>query len=244
MNILIPMAGLGSRFSKSHPNQIKPLIDVCGKPMIQRVIDNLNQSEDITFVIITLESIGKNPEFVKVLESIKIKYKLIFIDRPTQGPACTCLLAKQEINNDLPLIVINCDQLIMDFKLEYLLKFSKLNDADGVIGVFHSNSNKNSYVKLGEDLRIQEVKEKIVISNIATNGLHFWNKGKDFVKSAEEMIQRDDRYSNEFYVAPSYNYMIKNGKKIIPFYYNLHYPIGIPEDLNYFEKNVYESFKN
>jgi dTDP-glucose pyrophosphorylase len=240
MNILIPMAGLGTRFSSSHPDKIKPLIEVCGEPMIQKVLKNLNQQEDINFIIITLKIISENQEFIKILKNLNIKYTLINIDEKTDGPACTCLLAKEYIKDE-PLIIVNCDQIILDFNLKNLLNFSKLNDADGVIGVFHSNSRKNSYVKLGEDLTIQEVREKIVISNIATNGLHFWKNGNDFIKSAEEMISKDDRYSNEFYVAPSYNYMIKNGKKILPYYYNLHYPIGIPEDLIYFEKYIYEN---
>lgn len=244
INILIPMAGLGSRFNKSHPGELKPLIDVCGQTMFERVILNLKQSNNITFIIVACKQTGSDANFLNILRKLKIKFKIILIDKVTQGPAATCLLAKKYINNDAPLIIINCDQIIIDFNLNNLLKFANLNNADGVIGAFHSNSNKNSYIKLGEDLRIQEIKEKIVISNIATNGVHLWTKGEDFVISALEMIEHNDRYSNEFYVAPTYNYLIKKGKKIIPFYYNLHYPIGTPEDLNFFTENVYENFKN
>ena len=244
VNILIPMGGLGSRFSKSHPGQLKPLIDVCGKTMLERVINNFNQLKDITFIIVTSKIIGVNANFVKILKKSNLKYRIILIDNLTQGPACTCLLAKQYIKNNDPLIITNCDQIIMDFNLNFLTKFADLNGADGVIGTFHSNSNKNSYVKLGEDLRIQEIKEKIVISNIATNGLHFWAKGNDFVRSALQMISLNDKYSNEFYVAPTYNYLIKEGKKILPYYYNLHFPIGVPEDLNFFTEKVYENFKD
>jgi len=244
MNILLPMGGLGSRFSTSHPGQLKPLINVCGKSMITRVISNLNQSKNIKFIIVMLKKDFLHKEFQEIFDNLNIQYELILIDKPTEGPACTCLLAKKYINNDEPLVIVNCDQIIFDLNLKHLIQFLKLNEADGVIGVFHSNSNKNSYIKLGEDLRIQEVKEKIVISNIASNGLHLWSKGSYFVKSAEEMIQKNDRYSNEFYVAPTYNYLIKDGKKIIPYYFNLHYPIGTPEDLSYFEKIVYESCKD
>lgn len=244
MNVVIPMAGLGARFEKTHPNQLKPLIDVLGKPMIQRVIENINDIKNLHFIIITLKCIGEDNIFKNILNKLNINYSLILIEKVTNGPAETCLLAKTIINNDDPLMIINCDQVIADLNIKYLLSFAKLNQADGILGVFHSNSKKNSYIKLGEDLTIQEIKEKIVISNIATNGLHFWAKGKDFVSSSEEMILKDDRYSNEFYVAPSYNYMIKNGKKILPYYYNLHFPIGTPEDLEYFKNNVYESIKD
>ena len=54
------------------------------------------------------------------------------------------------------------------------------------------------------------------------------------------MIEANETYNNEFYIAPSYNYLIKNGKKILPFFYNLHYPIGTPEDLLKYQ----ETFKN
>ena len=74
--------------------------------------------------------------------------------------------------------------------------------------------------------------------------MHFWKHGKDFVSSSEQMISLNDKYSNEFYVAPSYNYLIKEGKKILPFYYNLHFPIGIPEDLMFFEEKIYDYIKH
>jgi NDP-sugar pyrophosphorylase family protein len=168
----------------------------------------------------------------------EINYKVVIAHNKTEGPACSCLLAKELINNDSPLIIVNCDQIILDFNIDNLLKFALYNNADGILGTFHSTSSKNSYIKLGDDLRVQEIKEKIVISNIATNGLHFWKHGKFFVESAEKMIEANDRYSNEFYVAPSYNYLIKQGKTILPYYYNLHYPIGVPEDLNSFIENI------
>jgi len=241
LNILIPMAGLGKRFEKTHPNTPKPFIDIKGKSMLSRVIENLKDNR-ARFIFISQEEIFKNEKFKNIIKNENIEYKTVIAPNKTDGPACSCLLAKDLIDNDDPLIVVNCDQIIIDFNLNNLLKFVDFNNADGVIGVFHSTSSKNSYVKLGDDLRIQEIKEKIVISNIATNGLHFWKSGKFFIKSAEEMLSQNDRYSDEFYVAPSYNYLIKKGKKILPYYYNLHYPIGIPEDLNYFIENIIKNF--
>jgi dTDP-glucose pyrophosphorylase len=244
LNILIPMAGTGSRFSKSHPNQIKPLINIVDRSMIEMALSNLNQLDGINFIIVTTKKIGENQEFINVLKKLNLKYQLILIEELTKGPASTCLLAKEFIDNDDPLIIANCDQYIIDFNLRNLIDFANINSADGVIGVFHSNSKKNSYVKLAEDFTVQEIKEKIVISNIATNGLHFWKHGKDFISSSEQMVSLNDKYSNEFYVAPSYNYLIKEGKKIIPFYYNLHCPIGIPEDLISFEEKIYDYIKH
>jgi hypothetical protein len=61
-------------------------------------------------------------------------------------------------------------------------------------------------------------------------------KGKHFVESAKAMVEAGDTHNQEYYVAPSYNYLIKDGKKILPFFYNLHFPIGTPEDLEFYQE--------
>ena len=138
------------------------------------------------------------------------------------------------------MIIVNCDQIIRDFNISNFLEFVEVNQADGVLGAFISSSKKNSYMKLDANGEVIELKEKIVISNIATNGLHFWKNGLDFISSASEMINNNERYNNEFYIAPTYNYLINRGKKILPYFYNLHMPIGTPEDLKKYE-NIYEN---
>lgn len=226
------MAGRGSRFQDVGYTLPKPLIDVDGQKMIEAVVKNLKPEYDHKFIFVCLKEHFTKYSLNDLFKSITDdKFQVVLLDGVTEGAACTCLLAREYINNDDPLIVVNSDQIILDLDLHHILTFSEVNECDGVVGAFLSNSKKNSYVKLGEDLSVADVKEKIVISNFATNGLHFWSKGTYFVESAEEMIKNNDRYNNEFYVAPTYNYLIKNGKKILPFFFNLHFPIGTPEDL-------------
>jgi choline kinase len=128
------MAGTGSRFSDTHPGELKPLISVCGKPMIERVIENIGTLYNSKFIIVTTHSIGSNAHFKKVLERSNITYEIILINKITEGPACTCLLAKDKINSDEPLIILNCDQIIADFNCKKLIDFAYLYNADGVIG--------------------------------------------------------------------------------------------------------------
>lgn len=237
VNILIPLGGAGRRFSEAGYLQIKPFIDVSGETMIRSVIKNLNH-QDAHFVFVINEEYISPTEFDSHISDMGISYEIFSTPTLTQGPASTVLFASQSINNDLPLIVVNCDQIILDFNLDFILDFARTTGCDGLLGCFLSSSKKNSYVKLDPNGEVCDVKEKIVISNIATNGLHFWKHGKYFVESAEQMIAANDRYNNEFYVAPTYNYMIKSGKKILPFFYNLHFPIGTPEDLDKFLKLV------
>lgn len=222
------MAGRGKRFVDAGHEVPKPLINVLGKPMIQAVVENLQIDGDYIFII--QRQYDDDYNVADLLTQIVPNCTIIQIDGITEGPACTALLAENYINDD-PLIIVNCDQIIEDFNIEHLLKFTKVNKADGVLGAFISTSNKNSYLKLDQDGQVTEIKEKIVISNIATNGLHFWKCGKDFVWSAKEMIKANEKYNNEFYIAPTYNYLIKQNKAILPYFYNLHFPIGTPEDL-------------
>lgn len=231
LNILIPMAGLGSRFQKTHPNQFKPFIDVNGKAMIERVIENNNQLDNSRFIFITRKELPVN-NLEKICTNLNVNYEIISIDYLTEGSACTCLLAEKHINNDMPLVITNCDQITEDLNIQNIIKYSEFNNSDGILGVFNSISDKNSYVKLNSNFEVIEIKEKVVISNIATNGFHFWKHGSFFVNSAKSMIQKNERYNNEFYVAPTYNHLIQNNKKIHPYYFNMHFPIGTPEDLN------------
>ena len=234
INVIIPMAGEGKRFSDIGYTIPKPFIPVNKKPMVQAVVENLDIDGKHIFIIQKKHSVGNSLQtFLKALKPDSV---VIEIDELTEGPASTALLASEYIDNDVPLIIVNCDQMIHDFDVNKLLEFCDKNQADGILGAFISSSKKNSYMKLDPQGEVIEVKEKIVISNTATNGLHFWKHGKDFVSSASEMIKAGERYNNEFYIAPTYNYLIKDGKKILPFFYNLHWPIGVPEDLNKYKE--------
>ena len=234
INVIIPMAGEGKRFSDVGYTIPKPFIPVNKKPMVQSVVENLDIDGKHIFIIQKKHSVGNSLQtFLKALKPDSV---VIEIDELTEGPASTALLASEYIDNDVPLIIVNWDQMIHDFDVNKLLEFCDKNQADGILGAFISSSKKNSYMKLDPQGEVIEVKEKIVISNTATNGLHFWKHGKDFVSSASEMIKAGERYNNEFYIAPTYNYLIKDGKKILPFFYNLHWPIGVPEDLNKYKE--------
>lgn len=235
LNVLIPMAGLGSRFHKSHPNEHKPFIDVLGKPMIERVIQNFNQIKNINFIFVINKNIPIE-KFSNLLNSLNISFDILVLEKITDGPARTCLFVESLINNSNPLFISNCDQIIEDLDIKTFLNFCKKTNCDGALGVFNSNSPKNSYVKLNENFQITNIKEKIVISNIATNGLHFWKHGSDFVQSAKDMISAEEKYNNEFYVAPSFNHLISKNKIILPYYFNMHFPIGTPEDLSKYIK--------
>lgn len=229
------MSGLGSRFQTKGYTDPKPLIKVLDDSMVRTVIKNLD-FPGAYFIFIINEKQITSHDFNLHVSDLLDKFTAITVKEVTCGPACSSLLAEDSILNDTPLIIANCDQVVHDFNYEQLFEFCKTKKADAAIGCFLSTSKKNSYVLTNEFGEVTLAKEKEVISNLATNGIHFWMRGRDFVESAGKMIETGDSFNNEFYVAPSFNYLIKDGKKILPFFYNLHFPIGTPEDLEYYQE--------
>lgn len=230
MQILLPMAGAGSRFYECGYDKPKPLIDVLGKPMIERVIENLGFENDYVFLVQKKHMEEYGEDLIKAFSRAN-SYKIVLIDGLTEGAACTALLGEHEIDPDKPLMIANTDQIMEYDRTEFYDWFYN-SDSDGLIFTFKSLEKKHSYAKLDElDKYVTEVAEKIVISNNATVGVYLWRRARDFFASAKEMIKRDIRTNNEFYICPTYNILIEKGSKIEPYDIRVHHPIGTPEDL-------------
>lgn len=240
INIVIPMAGQGSRFAKAGYEKPKPFIDVAGKPMIVRVLENLAYPDARYILIGRKEHLEKEHALVKQIER---EFNAVFIpiDKLTEGTACTVLYARKYIDNDDPLLIANSDQIV-DMNIAHFIDDCAQRNLDGSILTFidkHSDP-KWSFAKLDEDRLVTEVQEKVVISEYATVGIYLYAKGRDFVDSAIDMIIENDRVNNEFYTCPTYNYAIGEGKKIG--IYNIDFEhmhgIGTPEDLNLYLSKV------
>ena len=231
MQVLIPMAGAGSRFAAAGYTFPKPLIEVNGKPMIQVVVDNLNV--DAHFIFICQKEHYEKYNLQSVLNLIAPGCDIVQVDGLTEGAACTTLLAKELIDNDEPLLMANSDQFVEWNSNECLYAFTA-DSIDGGIVTFQSTHPKWSFAKLGEDGFVSEVAEKNPISDMATVGIYYWKKGSDYVKYAEQMIEKNTRTNNEFYVCPVFNEAIADGKKIRVKNIEKMWGIGTPEDLNYF----------
>ena len=234
LNVLIPMAGAGSRFATAGYTFPKPLIDVEGKPMIQVVVENLNI--DANYIYVVQKSHREKFNLDTLLNLITPNCTIVEVDGVTEGAACTALLAKEFIDNDNPLFFANSDQFVEWDSNEFFYKMNE-NDADGGIPVFHSTHPKWSFAKLDEDGFVTEVQEKNPISDLATIGFYYWKQGSDFVKYSEEMIEQDIRVNGEFYVCPVYNNAIKGGLKVRTFDTPKMWGLGTPEDLKYYLEN-------
>lgn len=231
MNVLIPMAGAGSRFASAGYTFPKPLIEVNGKPMIQVVVENLNV--DAHFIFLVQKEHYEKYNLKQLLNLIAPGCDIIQVDGLTEGAACTTLLAKQLIDNDEPLLMANSDQFVEWNSNECLYAFTA-DGIDGGIVTFKATHPKWSFAKIGDDGFVSEVAEKNPISDNATVGIYYWKKGSDYVKYAEQMIEKNIRTNGEFYVAPTFNEAISEGKKIRVKEIQKMWGLGTPSDLEYF----------
>lgn len=240
INILIPMAGLGSRFAKVGYKKPKPFIDVAGKPMIVRVLENLEYPDAKYILIGRKEHLEQEQDLVSEIKS-KYNVEFIEIDKLTEGTACTVLYARKLINNGLPLLIANSDQII-DLNISDFIDDFRQRDLDGSIITFIDKSldPKWSFAKLDQSEKVLEVKEKEAISEYATVGIYLFKKGSEFVDAAIDMISRNERVNGEFYTCPVYNHLINDGKYIGV--YNIEreamHGIGTPEDLGEYLKLI------
>jgi HAD superfamily hydrolase (TIGR01509 family) len=231
LNVLIPMAGAGSRFEQAGYTFPKPLIEVKGKPMIQVVVENLNL--DANYIYVVQKSHRKKYNLDTLLNLITPGCKIVETEGLTEGAACTALLAKEFIDSDAPLFFANSDQFVEWDSNEFMYKMQE-TDADGGIVTFTAIHPKWSFAKIDDNGLVTEVAEKNPISDIATVGYYYWKNGSDFVKYAEQMIDKNIRVNNEFYVCPVFNQAIEDCKQIRTFNTAGMWGLGTPEDLNYY----------
>ena len=240
LNIVLPMAGRGSRFVDAGYTLPKPLIPIHNVPMIKVVVDNLAPKQEHRFIFIVQQAHIDQYNLTKQLKSYAKNVEIIGINGITEGQVCTALLAKKFFNNDEPLMNANSDQYI-DFDINEYLDAMAYQNLDGMIMTMKSQDPKWSYARTNEYGIVEETAEKKVISPDATVGIFNFAKGSDLVRSAEQMIKDNIRVNNEFYTCPCYNYLIREGKKIgiypIGEEYNGMYGLGIPKDLDFFINN-------
>ena len=239
VNVVVPAAGKGSRFANQGWKKPKPLIDVDGKTMLERVVDNISPSHSKIHLLLNKHHILENP--ISAAKLSEVSDEIIEVTEITEGTACSVLLAKEYYNNNLPMMVANSDQVV-DFDVNDFIEDCFNRDLDGSILVFRDpeKNPKWSFARLDPNGLVEAVAEKIAISDLATVGIYLFSKGSEFILSAEEMIENDDRVNNEFYTCPVYNYMIRKGAKIgiyeIPS--EAMHGIGTPEDLDLYLDSI------
>lgn len=241
VNLLIPMAGAGSRFVQQGFLDPKPLIQVLGKPMVEWATDSFNfleKLENYRFIFVVLH---EHIEKFKIDEILKQQFGkdtvVITATGVLNGQSKSCLLAKPYINNQQKLFIYNCDTYMKSDVWDIIEK----QNPDGVIPCFEATNPSYSYAKVDQHGNVIEVAEKQAISNLATIGMYYFKHGADYVRAAEAQIEKNITYNNEFYVGPCYNEIIAVGKKIKVATVLEKWVIGTPEEMANFVSNYKES---
>lgn len=243
-NIVIPMAGKGSRFVQAGYKDPKPLIRLKdGLPMIRSVIGNVDLNGHYVFLTLQ-EHIDKFnldrklPDMVKDYNQYKnmstAHGTVVPVNVVTEGACCTVLLAQSVLDLEDELLIVNSDQLV-DWDPEHFLEYMNFRKADAGILTFKASETKWSYAK-EENGVVSEVAEKNPISNNATVGIYWFKKAKYFVEGAKQMIEKNIRTNNEFYVCPVFNEVIANKLKVVAYPVKRMHSLGTPEDLEIFLK--------
>ena len=213
LNVVLPIAGRGSRFAEAGYTLPKPLIPVHGVPMIEVVVNNVRPRQAHRFTFVALQEHLDHLGMRETLERIAPGCTIIPVSQVTEGAACTVLLAKAVIDNADPLMLANSDQWV-DIDVNAYLAELERKQADGLIMTMWADHPKWSYVGLDDLGQVTCVVEKQVISNEATVGIYNFRRGCDYVRAAEQMISKNMRLNNELYVAPVYNEILEWGGKI------------------------------
>lgn len=230
LRVAVLMAGKGKRFSEKGYQMPKPLIDVNGKPMIQRVVENINLNASYTFYVLKEHYELYSLKYLLPLICKNNPCRIILVDKVTEGAACTALLDDTLESSDDELLIANSDQLV-EWDGNHFLSYLRNKKADGGIVTFTASDPKWSYVKTTNETNIvTEVVEKQVVSNLATAGLYYFYSARDFVLSVKLMINKNIRTNGEFYLAPSYNELISKWGNVYSYPVPEVHGLGTPED--------------
>lgn len=236
MNILIPMAGRGTRMGQFNSQNVsKPFIEFGGKTMIEHSMESIKLDAKWIFVV---RDVADKARMEDVAKKNGVRHEVIAMETDTEGPAATCLAASNVLDLNEELIIANCDQVI-DWSVDDFLSVAR--NYHGCVVTYFSQRPFNSYAKLNREALVTQIKEKEVISEISLSGIHYWKCGSLFKESCEMMIANEDRAKNgEFYVAPTYNRMIDDGLRVGVFHLSpaQHHPIGTERDLSAYIANV------
>jgi NDP-sugar pyrophosphorylase family protein len=238
IQLVIPMAGLGSRFTAAGFTIPKPLIPVHGVEMYKLVLSNLISSQVARIVLICPRSFGMKRLEPQLTRATSAEVTIVEIEALTSGPASTVNLAKGELNLSEPLVIANSDQYV-DFLVDDFYKTLLGGDYLGAVLTMQDDDPKWSYAEVDSACLIRRVVEKEVISTHATVGIYGFSVARDFFEAYDSMTEADFRVNGEFYVAPSYEFSPKfqsPGAKAIDLgpVGSVMYGLGIPKDLETF----------
>jgi dTDP-glucose pyrophosphorylase len=241
--ILVLMAGSGSRVKSLGQKVPKPLVRIHGLPLISIVVQNLKSTNiPLDFVFVCQESDYYNFDLKEVFDNLEQNYKLVLLDSPTEGAAVSALKAYNVLDECKDLTIANSDQLFVH-SFDSFLRFSRQSNSMGTVMSMVAQGSKWSYIRVNSLGLVEEVQEKLPISNLATVGVYYFRNPKIFHDAASGMISKNIKTNGEYYLAPCYNEIINSGSSINHYLVGTQgkevFGLGTSEDINYFESLPY-----
>lgn len=244
INLVVPLAGKAQRFLDAGFKTPKPLIMAGNKMIIDRTMECIDYSECNLIFVVRSEHITN----FSIDEILRKKFgsdvSIVVAYKDTSGSVESVCLAKDHIDNDLPLVVYCSD---VWFETSSLNKKFRPQDwvakkVDGMLLTFKSNSPNYSYVELNPDGTVKRTAEKTVISNQANCGVYYFCSGKEFLVTSQRMITLGDSTKGEYFIAPLYNHFIKAGNKVVVEEVNKMHIFGTPQELDFYVSCVLNEF--
>lgn len=233
MQLVIPMAGLGARFSAAGYKYPKPFLPLLGRTLIEIVVENLD--DPLVSKIVLIANSSHATYFDGLFKNQQDRLEIVWLDKLSGGPADSVLAAKSSLNQNLPLLIANSDQYVSN-GLTNLYDYMAKNRSENALITITDNDPKWSFVRLDPNGFVLELKEKEVISNAATAGIYGFSSAGIFFDGLSQMYEAKDKTNGEYYVGPVYNYLSNKTRAI-----NLgqirerFFGLGIPEDYEYFK---------
>jgi NDP-sugar pyrophosphorylase family protein len=212
IRIVVPMGGEGRQFIERGYTFPKPLVEIDGKPLIELVVENLTPSEPHQFVFVCRQDHVQSYALSDVLHLVAPGCEVVTMRQPTAGALCSVLLAMEHLAKDDELLVANADQIV-DVGVDRFLASARAGQWDGYIMTFPNTHPRWSYVRTEHD-QVVAVAEKQPISRNATVGLYYFRRGTDFAEGAQRMLLKNASRAGEFFVAPVYNELVLQDRRV------------------------------
>lgn len=235
LNIVIPMAGAGSRFQIAGYDVPKPFIEFNGKMMVEHVLSSF-RNINASFILVLQEKFLIEQKVQ--LEKLKNNYKLDFVTVPklTMGAAITALAAHKKINPEYDILFVDSDNIFDKKDISDFLAYVRGKNLSGALLTFNSDKHCFSYAQVDAKGYLVKTREKEVISNHAICGVYYFKNLEQFKDSVIDLVVESDLSKGEFYMSNVYNHLLKITDKIGVYDIKHFDCVGTPEQLDEYIK--------
>jgi NDP-sugar pyrophosphorylase family protein len=241
---LIPMAGAGARFSGEGYAEPKPLVPVAGLPMVQRSLDTFPAAQKWIAACRT-EHLQQGPALERALRANARQVQILPVDHQTEGQASTCLLARDRLDPESPVLIAPCDTALV-YDQERYAALTRDPQADCVVWTFrnhpHANRNPRQYgwVRATDSGEVLGVSCKVPLHDDVRRdpgivGAFWFRRARFFLEAADALIVQDRRINNEFYVDSVINVLVEQGRRARLFDVQHYICFGTPDDVRTYE---------